>query len=128
MSAAAHNIVLIQPPGYVHALCFLEIGRLLVHSFHSLGIECRLQFNVFESRAVNVVLGYHLLENAALIPRCQYIVYQMEQLSEREGWFRPECLEICRRAREVWDYSAREHHVSAGQRNRARAVGARRLP
>jgi hypothetical protein len=99
------NIVLVQPAGYLHSLALWEIGKLLLHSFRSLGFECRFQFNAFEADAINVLLGYQVLSDLALMKACDCVIYQLEQLSDREGWFQPHHLSLFRQAREVWDYS-----------------------
>jgi hypothetical protein len=99
------NIVLVQPDGYVHAMALHEIALLLHYSFESLGVPCNYQVNKLEAYATNIILGYQILSQAAEIPDCDFIIYQFEQLSDREGWFRPEYLEMFGRAREVWDYS-----------------------
>jgi hypothetical protein len=99
------NIVLVQPPGYIHTLALWEIGKLLLHSFRSLGIDCRFQINAFEPEAVNVVLGYQVLSDLGLVRSCDCIIYQLEQLSDREGWFQPHHLDLFRRVGAVWDYS-----------------------
>lgn len=99
------NIVLVQPDGYVHAMALHEIALLLQYSFESLGVASRYQANNLDASATNVILGYQTLNHASEIPECDFIIYQFEQLSDREGWFRPEYLEMFGRAREVWDYS-----------------------
>jgi hypothetical protein len=104
--AGPFNIVLVQPPGYIHTLALWEIGKLFLHSFRSLGIECRFQINTFEAEAINVVLGYQVLSDPAVVRSDNCTIYQLEQLSDREGWFQPHHLDLFRRAREVWDYSA----------------------
>jgi hypothetical protein len=100
-----YNVVLVQPPGYVHAMCFVEIGRLLVESLRTLGYASELRVNRFDAKATNVVLGYHLIPTASVVPPCRLVMYQLEQLSDREGWFRANHLAVLRRAAAVWDYS-----------------------
>jgi hypothetical protein len=101
-----YNVVLVQPVGYLHALGLVEIGRLLLHSFQSLGHACSFQINRFDPQAVNVVLGYHLLPESGLDLPERYVVYQLEQLGARPEWLRPDQLAILRRAEQVWDYAA----------------------
>jgi 2-polyprenyl-3-methyl-5-hydroxy-6-metoxy-1,4-benzoquinol methylase len=105
MPSTPYNVVLLQEPGYVHALGLSEIGQLLHQSFRSLGVPSRFQINHLEPEAINVLLGYHRIADAASIPSEPFIVLQLEQLSDREGSFRPVHLEIFRRAIAVWDYS-----------------------
>lgn len=99
------NVCLIQPSGYIHSLAFYETGLLLQFSLQSLGFECSYQTNQVEPHATNILLGYNVVDDANQIPDCEYIVYQLEQLSEKEGWFKTAYMEIFRRAAEIWDYS-----------------------
>jgi hypothetical protein len=99
------NVVIVQPPGYVHSLAFFDIGRLLHGSLRSLGVPCTFSVNQFNPCAVNVVLGSNLLRDVQVVSSYPCILYQLEQLSEREGWFDATLLENLRRARAVWDYS-----------------------
>jgi len=86
-------------------MAFHEIGLLLYHSLTSLGYPCRYQINQFDTDAVNILLGYQILNDASSIPPCEFIIYQLEQLSDHEGWFKAEYLSIFGRAREIWDYA-----------------------
>jgi hypothetical protein len=99
-----YNIVLIQPAGYPHSMALYEIGLLLFHSLQSLGIPSDFRLNHFGDSA-NIVLGYHLLNDPGVVLQHPCIIYQLEQLSDREGWFNENRFEILRQAREVWDYS-----------------------
>jgi len=99
------NVTLIQPAGYAHAMALYEIGLLLQHSLQSLGFACSYQLNRVEALATNIILGYQMLDSPASIPDCDFIIYQLEQLSAREGWFQPRLTEFFRAANEVWDYS-----------------------
>lgn len=107
MSAGAsetYNIVLYAPSGYQHVDVFLEMAMLLYHSFQSLGVPCRVS-RALEPNAVNVVLGYHLIENADEVNGFRYVVYQLEQLESASWVFGRPCGEVLRRADAVWDYS-----------------------
>ncbi len=101
-----YNIVLPAKPAYIHSRAFFEVGRLLQCSFQSLGHDCRFQPNTIDPGAVNVLLGYHLFKNPESVASISPIIYQLEQLSDREGWFNERSLEILKAAREVWDYSS----------------------
>lgn len=100
-----YNVVVVEPDGYEHSGAFLEVAELLVHSLESLGRHARLQKNHLDSGATNVLLGYHLLPSAGNLRLVRHILVQLEQLSEREGWFRPHHLEVLRSADAVWDYA-----------------------
>lgn len=100
------NVVLIAPEGYEHSLAFLEVGELLVESFRSLGKQARLQQNRLDPASTNVILGYNLLPNGEPLRPVRHILVQLEQLSMQEGWFRPDRIEMLRRADAVWDYAS----------------------
>jgi GT2 family glycosyltransferase len=99
------NVVLVQPEGYEHAEAFREVGELITASLRSLGRTARMQTNYLDPAAVNVVLGCNLLPSAGNLRLVRHVIVQLEQLSEREGWFRPELLEMLRGAEAVWDYA-----------------------
>jgi hypothetical protein len=105
MPSAAYNIVLLQLPGYPHAMALWDIGRLLNCSFQSLGFQSELRVNALDSKTVNVLLGYHQITAASLPRRCNFVIYQLEQLADAEGFFDATRLEVLQRAHEIWDYS-----------------------
>lgn len=99
------NIVLVRPRGYLHSDALLDVAKLLHCSLESLGFASAVGYNSFDSSTTNIVLGYHLLRDPSPVASCRSILYQLEQLSDREGWFTPPRLEILRAAAEVWDYA-----------------------
>jgi hypothetical protein len=101
-----YNIVIIQPDNYIHAQAFMEMARLLDRSLNSLNHTSRIQFNTIEFQATNIIFGYHLLDSHEQIPSSvRYIHYQLEQLSDREGWYSEHGRHILQAADAVWDYS-----------------------
>ncbi len=102
-----YNIVLMQPPGYVHSLAFQDVGNLLLHSFRSLGLHAEVRSNAFEPWSMNIVLGYHLLTDTSIFDRCRCIPYQLEQLSEQDGWLTPQQPILLQKSFEIWDFSPR---------------------
>jgi hypothetical protein len=54
---------------------------------------------------INILLGYHLLMYHEDLKKFRYIVYQLEQLSNRVGWFNENLEKILRGAHCIWDYS-----------------------
>ncbi|WP_218080253.1 CgeB family protein [Anthocerotibacter panamensis] len=86
-------------------MALLDVGKLLYYSFLSLEIPCTLQFNTFDSSSINVVLGYHLINDISFSLEYRYIIYQLEQLSDREGWFNLSSLGVMKNSIFVWDYS-----------------------
>jgi len=105
---ARFSICLVQPSGYVHSLALLEVCQLLTCSLASLGHAARWQTNRVEAGACNIVVGYHLLDprSMAQLAGQRVVLYQLEQLSNREGWFTPDREAVLRQAWAAWDYSA----------------------
>jgi hypothetical protein len=70
-------------------------------------MPCQQQTNTVEPGAVNIVVGYHLLGVSARehLAAHRVILYQLEQLSDREGWFTPDREALLHAALAVWDYS-----------------------
>lgn len=101
------QIVIISPPGNVHAEAFRELAETLHHGFESLGIPSRIVQNAFDPGGPNLVLGWHLLEPGAesALPR-RTILYNLEQMDEGNRPFRDRLVALSRRF-EVWDYSPR---------------------
>lgn len=104
-NASAYNIVLVEPEGYEHSGAFGEIAELLSSSLRSLGLSAQVRKNYIDQEATNVILGYQLLPRPAELQSSRHIIYQLEQLSDREGWFEPRLLEMLTAADEVWDYA-----------------------
>lgn len=101
------TVVIIQPPNYVQSLAFYDIGQLLVHTLETLGHEAELHFNNVVAGQFNIILGYHLLdvEYIEQLRSYEYAVFQLEQLSNSEGWAGERVLAVLKRAKRVWDYS-----------------------
>jgi hypothetical protein len=90
------------------SMAFHDVSRLLCCSFQSLGIPCTYQVNVFEPAAVNVVLGYQLLEDPAILWGQDCIIYQLESLPDQPRSMLAlddRRLALLQAARAVWDYS-----------------------
>jgi hypothetical protein len=66
-----------------------------------------MQVNTVLPDAVNVLFGYHLLAPSVreTLAGQRVILYQLEQLPERNGWFTPEREAMLSAAWAVWDYS-----------------------
>jgi hypothetical protein len=101
----AYNVLVVDPPGYSHFGVFNEVADLLVHSLRSLGHVAHWQRNLADPAAMNIILGYNLLPNPHDIQNIPHTIFQLEQLSVREGWFRPELMEVLKYADQVWDYA-----------------------
>ncbi|MGA3068118.1 MAG: hypothetical protein ABSF29_14840 [Tepidisphaeraceae bacterium] len=100
-----YNVALIQPHGYPHALATREVALLVHYSLQSLGLNSKATVNIFDPDSVNIVIGYQALFDPSLLANRTYIIYQLEQLSDREGWFEPRLLQLLQGAQAIWDYS-----------------------
>lgn len=100
-------VVIIQPPNYIHSLAFREIGLLLTASLRSLGKEADLYFNRFFTDKFNILLGYNLLSDGHIqqLKQLDCAIFQLEQMSDREGWFSERLLKALQAVDYVWDYS-----------------------
>lgn len=99
-----YNISLLQPPGYPHSMALMDIARLLQHSFASLQLPCALQINALDPSSINIVLGYHLLNDPNSLRPYTCILYQLEQLPDQQDALSATRLAILREAHTVWDY------------------------
>lgn len=100
-----YNIVVISPPGYAYSAALTDVAELLLYSLESLGRRARIQVNHFEKSAVNIVLGFHLLQDPEPVLTHRTIVYQLEQLSDSLDWLDDARRAILTSADAVWDYS-----------------------
>ncbi len=97
------HITIVRPAGYQHSECFREIAEGLAWALRELGHTAAIGENTLDPRAINIVLGTHLLPEAeALALPENSIVYNLEQLGAAElpAWY-PVLAERVR----VWDYS-----------------------
>ncbi len=104
-TTADFNIVLPVHPRYPHTLALADIGQLLALSIRSLGHSCRFEPGTFDPGARNIVLAYQVFKRSRPPESKALIVYQLEQLSHREGWFSNRLKSILKAATAVWDYS-----------------------
>jgi len=56
---------------------------------------------------MNILVGYHYLYDPSPLDGYHCVIYQLEQLSEKQdqGWFTSAAFEVLKRAQTVWDYS-----------------------
>ena len=100
-----YRICLINPPGYKHSSCFLELAILLKSSFTGLGFKCDITVNQPDIDKINIILGGHLIENVSALKEFRYIPYQLEQLGAAQGIYTPGFEEYLRNSISIWDYS-----------------------
>jgi hypothetical protein len=105
MTMGEYSITLMQPPNYIHSYAFYEIGLLLQNLFDSLNTKCSFYLNQLYRENINILLGYNLLKYHRDLRKFRYIVYQLEQLSNKVGWFNEDLEKTLREAYSIWDYS-----------------------
>lgn len=100
------NLCRVRPPGYPHAAILDDSAELMRHALTDLGHKVEENSNKLEAGALNVLVGYHLLDGP---PSGDYVVWQLEQLPSDEGergWWGPKLEAVLRKAAAVWDYTA----------------------
>jgi hypothetical protein len=115
-----YRVVLVIPPGYIHARCFTETAFLLKNSLLDVGKDCDIAINDFAKDRTNIVLGYHLLGTPDIPGLFRYIPYQLEQLSASENLFCDKIRSLLASAAEIWDYSRENIEFLAKQGLKAR--------
>lgn len=111
MTSAAIRIVTIKPKGYLHSETFAELAQTFRDAFQALGAPAQVAENRFDPAAVNLILGWHLLDStqeAALPAQC--ILYNLEQMDERNQHLRDRLVRLSERC-EIWDYSRRNVEI-----------------
>jgi SAM-dependent methyltransferase len=74
------HLSIVQPPGYVHSLGFLDPARYFRHQFRRMGAHVTIGKNRLRHDAVNLVFGAHLGFDPALRERHACIFVNLEQL------------------------------------------------
>ncbi len=111
MTSAAIRIVAVKPKGYLHSETFAELAQTFRDAFQALGAPAQVAENRFDPAAVNLILGWHLLDStqeAALPAQC--ILYNLEQMDERNQHLRDRLVRLSERC-EIWDYSRRNVEI-----------------
>ncbi len=100
-----YNICILAAENNPHSACFMEVAMLLKYSLLSLGYSCDIGINKLASDRTNVLLGSNLLQETLFSFSGDYIIYQLEQLSDNEGWYSESMENLLKNATAVWDYS-----------------------
>ena len=90
------NIVILQPPGYVHSLGFVDHARYFRYQFRRLGAVVSLRKNRLREDAVNVVFGAHLGFPGELLERHACVFVNLEQLGAGGANLPPDYLALLR--------------------------------
>lgn len=121
--AERFQICFMKPPAYDGALVFREVLFLLRNSLRDRGYACDIHPNQLATDAVNIIVGYHLLEFSDQLMQTRYIPYQLEQLDAHAGWYTDNARRILEHADAVWDFS----EINIGFL-RERSIAAKHLP
>lgn len=102
------NVCLVQPEGYLHSRCLLELSELITYSLQDLGHDATFQYHRIEPDRTNIVIGCHLLDPsvAAQLPASTIIV-NSEQIYEKDPFDWNERIFGWARRFETWDYSTK---------------------
>lgn len=76
------HLNIIQPPGYIHSLGFLDQARYARYQFRQLGAEVTLGKNRLREDAINIIFGAHLGFPAQLKERFTCVFFNLEQLGD----------------------------------------------
>lgn len=74
------HIVIMQPPGYVHSLAFVDPARFIRYQLRRLGVKVTMAKNRLRGDAVNLVLGAHLGFPESWLDRHACLFVNLEQL------------------------------------------------
>jgi len=88
------HLCIVQPPGYVHSLGFLDQARYFRHQFRRMGAQVSLAKNRLRHDAVNLVFGAHLGFDAALRERYTCLFVNLEQLGRGGAAVSPDYLKL----------------------------------
>jgi hypothetical protein len=101
------QVVLISPPGYVHAQAFTEIVETLFYGLKGLGYDVSRETNRMVPGARAVLVGAHLLPAGQMerVP-AGTVIYNLEQVNPDSPVWSPAYVKLLARS-EVWDYSRR---------------------
>jgi hypothetical protein len=100
-----YNICKISPEGNIHAQAFDELALTIHYSILELGLSSKLQINKVDSKCINIVIGFHLLNirNMNDLPENTILVNTEQILAEKGPW-NAVILEWTKKYA-VWDYS-----------------------
>jgi hypothetical protein len=97
------NIVIAQPPGYIHSLGFMDSARLLRYHFRHQGIQTTISRNQPKMDAVNIILGAHLGVSSEWLNRFACVIFNQEQLGDGGSGVSDQYLSLLRNSH-VIDY------------------------
>jgi hypothetical protein len=92
------NLVILQPQGYIHSLCFLDTARYLRHHLRSHGVQAHISKNRPMAGLLNIVFGAHLGMPIEWLEEFQCIIFNQEQLGAGGAELPAEYLHLLRNA------------------------------
>jgi len=97
------NLLILQPKGYIHSLCFLDTARYLRHHLRRHRIEASISKNRPRPDALNIIFGAHLGMPAEWLVEFQCVIFNQEQLGAGGPDLPDEYLNLLRNAHTI-DY------------------------
>lgn len=100
-------VVLVSPPGYIHAQALTEIAETVHCALQALGHDSILTNSLGLPDRRAIVIGAHLLERCGMgQPAPGSVIYNFEQMDPDSNWLNTTYLNLLRQY-PVWDYSQR---------------------
>ena len=99
------HLVIMQPPGYIHSLGFLDQARHVRYQLRRLGAQVTLAKNRLREDAINIVFGAHLGFDLGWKARHTCLFFNLEQLGQNGAKLPPAYLALLRSSA-VIDYDA----------------------
>lgn len=111
MQASYCRIVLVKPTGYLHSEAFRELVETVRFGLSAVGLPTEVSENGIDPAAVNLVIGWHLLDPEE-VQRCggAIILYNLEQMDALNRTLVERLIQLGTRF-EVWDYSQRNIEI-----------------
>jgi hypothetical protein len=99
------NVCVVLPEGYIPAFAMVELGELVFYSIRELGYSLKLQPNIIDPDAQNIILGCHMLSKDLIpeIPTDTIIINTEQVYAEATDW-NQNTFEWVNKF-QVWDYS-----------------------
>ncbi|MFN9708302.1 MAG: methyltransferase domain-containing protein [Burkholderiales bacterium] len=110
------HLAIMQPPGYVHSLGFLDPARYVRYQLRRLGMKVSISKNRLREDAINLVFGSHLGFDPALRARYAYLICNFEQLGPGGAHLSPDYLRLLKSSAVV-DYDVQNvpHYCADAQ-------------
>ncbi len=97
------NLLILQPQGYIHSLCFLDTARYLRHHLRSHGVQAHISKNRPMAGVLNIIFGAHLGMPNEWLEEFNCIIFNQEQLGAGGADLPAEYLHLLRNANTI-DY------------------------